>query len=71
MTYDANDGNGSFHCDTCPEAIATGESDFKLARIAARREGWKTYKGPDKQWAHSCPSCAAEYILEQQKKGRR
>lgn len=64
MTFDANHGNGSFHCDTCPEAIATGESDFTLALIAARRKGWKTYKGPDQKWAHSCPSCAEDYVRE-------
>lgn len=62
MTYDANGGNGVFHCDTCPEHIETDKDDFTQALIVARRKGWKTYKGPDKQWAHACPACVEDYV---------
>jgi hypothetical protein len=66
MTFKIDHGEGIFHCDTCPSHIeCDGRSDFTGSLIYAKSKGWRTYKGPDKQWAHACPSCTAEYAREQ------
>lgn len=49
------------HCDTCSEHFETDHIDFDQARQAAVLEGWRTYKGPDKEWANSCPSCTEDF----------
>lgn len=58
MTYQQN---GVFSCDECPETIETGEDDFNEAKAAIARAGWRTFMGPDKQWANACPVCVAEF----------
>jgi len=57
MTY----RNGTFQCDTCSDYIETEEEDFDEALRAARAAGWRVYKGPDKEWAHACPSCTSDH----------
>lgn len=57
-----------FHCDTCPEHIETGKEDFTQALIYMKRFGWKTYTGPDNDYAHACPPCVANYVTDQQAK---
>lgn len=50
------------HCDTCSEHLeADGHIDFTAALEFAKSQGWRTYKGPDKEWAHSCPSCTEDF----------
>lgn len=58
MTYQQD---GVFSCDECPETIDTDEADFNEAKAAIERAGWRTFKGPDKQWANACPVCVAEF----------
>jgi hypothetical protein len=53
------------HCDTCPEHIETDHIDFRKALEYANEMGWRAYKGPDKLWAHACPSCTEIYAKEQ------
>lgn len=63
MTMQLDHGAQAFviHCDTCPEALDTEHIDFTEARTAAQAKGWRSYKGPDKEWAHSCPSCTQDF----------
>ncbi len=50
------------HCDTCPEHLeCDGHVDFTAALAFAKEKGWRVYKGPDKEWAHSCPSCTEDF----------
>lgn len=58
MTYQQN---GVFSCDECPETIETDEEDFAAAKAKIEAAGWRTFKGPDKQWAQACPVCVAEF----------
>lgn len=60
MTYNSREV-GVFHCDECPEAIETEEDTFTSAWAAARAKGWRSFKGPDKQWAHVCPACVGDW----------
>lgn len=48
-------------CDTCPEHIETECDDFNEAKAAAKKAGWRTYIGPDKEWADSCPPCVEDF----------
>ncbi len=56
-----HNGKGCFNCDTCSEVIITDGEDFKESLIEAKREGWRTYRGPDGEWAHACPSCTRDF----------
>lgn len=58
--------DGSFSCDSCSDYIATGDKDFHPAWEIARDAGWRAYKGPDKLWAHSCPSCTEDFAKRRQ-----
>ncbi len=58
-------GRGIFHCDECPEHIDTGCFDFTVALAEAKKKGWRTFKGPDGLWAHSCPSCTEDFAKQQ------
>jgi hypothetical protein len=68
MTMQLDSGAQAFvvHCDECPESFDTEHVDFTAALAAAKQNGWRVYKGPDKQWAHACPSCTEDFA-----KGRR
>ena len=57
--------NGVFHCDTCPEHIEPEGGGFSEDFAIAKSKGWRAYMGPDKQWAHSCPSCTEDYVKSQ------
>jgi hypothetical protein len=56
------------HCDSCPEHFETDHVDFAAALAYAKTKGWRAYIGPDKQWAHSCPSCTQTFAQEQRRK---
>jgi hypothetical protein len=56
------------HCDSCPEHIETDHVDFTAALEAAKKVGWRAYKGPDGEWAHSCPACTADFAEDNRKK---
>ena len=58
MTYN---GGGVFHCDECPEHIETDENEFAAARLVLQSKGWRSFIGPDKQWAHACPACVSKF----------
>lgn len=58
MTYQ---GGGHYVCDTCPDDIGTGQDDWEDRRDALQEAGWRTYKGPDGAWAHSCPACVEDF----------
>lgn len=61
--------SGVFHCDECPEHIDTEEPDnFEAATAAMKAAGWRTFKGPDKQWAHSCPLCVSDFAWSQRRR---
>lgn len=61
MSYD----NGVFNCDSCPEANAPDGDTFGEKLTSAKAKGWRAYIGPDKKWAHSCPSCTEDYVKSQ------
>lgn len=61
MTYQQN---GAFSCDECPESIETGEDDFNEAKALITAAGWRTFKGPDGEWAQACPVCVAEFAAK-------
>lgn len=63
MTYQQN---GVFSCDECPETIETDEEDFAAAKAKIEAAGWRTFRGPDKQWAQACPVCVAEFAKGRQ-----
>lgn len=48
-------------CDECPEHLETQCSDFIEAREFAKKQGWRTFKGPDDKWANACPPCTADF----------
>jgi hypothetical protein len=60
-------GNGHYVCDTCPEDIATDEREFEDRQLALKKAGWRTYKGPDGAWAHSCASCVEDFAKDKRK----
>ncbi len=69
MTFVADNGEGVFHCDTCPEHIKCDDcTEFTDSLIFAKRKGWRTYIGPDQKWAAACPVCVADYANEQQQR---
>jgi hypothetical protein len=69
MTFKIEDGEGLFHCDTCPEHIECSDcTDFESSRIFAKEKGWRMYIGPDKKWAASCPVCVADWSAEQKQR---
>jgi hypothetical protein len=49
------------HCDECPESLDTDEDNFAAARVVIAEKGWRTFKGPDKEWANACPACVAVF----------
>lgn len=55
------------HCDTCPDHIETDHIDYTAALDFAKSQGWRAYMGPDKQWAHSCPDCTADFAKEKRR----
>ena len=57
MMLDRQGGNIWFECDTCPETLDTGTSDFDSARNLLRREGWRTSK-VGTEWVHACSNCS-------------
>lgn len=59
MTFHTKES--TFSCDTCPESIDCDDREFQEAKEFAESKGWRTYRGPDKQWAHSCPVCVADF----------
>lgn len=61
MTFEMVSGGGVVACDTCPDVIETGMDNFKDTMIESRKRGWRSYKGPDDEWAHACPSCTENY----------
>jgi hypothetical protein len=48
-------------CDSCPESWDTEHVDWYAALGAAKKEGWRVYVGPDKEYAHSCPACTEDF----------
>lgn len=58
MTYSEP---GIFSCDECPEGVDTRKPEFREAFIEAKRLGWRSFRGPDNEWAHACPDCVSEY----------
>ena len=57
MSFD----RGVFQCDSCPDYLDTDEHDLMVAIVIAKKKGWRAYRGPDQEWAHSCPSCREDY----------
>ena len=51
----------AIHCDECPESFDTEHVDFYEALASAKAQGWRVYIGPDKAFAHSCPSCTEDF----------
>jgi hypothetical protein len=69
MTFRIEHNEGMFFCDSCPEHIeCDGRSDFKGAHIFAKSKGWRTYIGPDKEWAAACPLCVEQHAEDQRRK---
>lgn len=48
-------------CDECPESFDTEEDNFAAAKVVMAEKGWRTFIGPDKQWANACPACVQEF----------
>lgn len=56
MTLSYSKGDIVFSCDSCPDAIEPGTSNFEAARNFLYREGWKAYKIGG-IWLHKCDTC--------------
>lgn len=56
MTLSYCKGDIIFSCDSCPDAIETGTSNFEAARNVLYRQGWKAYKSGE-TWRHRCDTC--------------
>lgn len=54
-------------CDECPEHIETECDDWNEAKAAATAANWRTFKGPDQEWANACPVCVAEFAKSKRK----
>lgn len=67
MTFEMVSGAGVFHCDECPEHIETEADNFNEALAIAKAAGWRTFIGPDKKWAHTCPSCVEKFTKEKRR----
>ena len=62
------DGNAYvIYCDECPEDIETQRSNFDMARAMAAEAGWRTFKGPDGEWANACPACVLTFAHSKRK----
>lgn len=48
-------------CDECPESLDTDEDNFAAARVTIAEKGWRTFMGPDKQFANACPACVKAF----------
>ena len=46
-------------CDFCPEAVDTGETDFRMAVAEIKSQGWQVFKKQG-EWHHRCPACVAK-----------
>lgn len=60
----------TFSCDTCPEVLDTEVTDSRDAFKEMKRAGWRSYKGPDDEWAHACPLCTKQWAKEQKDRNR-
>lgn len=49
-------GDIVFSCDSCPDTLEPGTSNFDSARNALYRASWKAYKIGD-EWRHRCDTC--------------
>jgi hypothetical protein len=67
MTYRREISSSFFDCDSCTDHIEVDETGFDEALEAAKAEGWRAYIGPDKKWAHSCPSCTEDFAKERRR----
>jgi hypothetical protein len=63
MSLSYDHGDIVFSCDSCPEVLPTGTSNFDSARNALKRAHWKAEKnrGTD-EWMHRCPECQRNLI---------
>lgn len=73
MTYDNRDQ--VLHCDECPEHFEIDHKDsmdaddvFKRTMMTSRTAGWRSFKGPDGDYAHACPSCVKVWAENQRRK---
>jgi len=48
-------------CDECPESFDTEQDNFAAARVTVAEKGWRTFRGPDKEWANACPACVQAF----------
>lgn len=65
-------GSYVVHCDECPEVLETETSSkFDAQRLAVDHHGWRTYKGPDDEWAQACPACFELWKKTQRNRGNR
>lgn len=53
-------GEYSVQCDESPDALGPFAS-WRDAKEAADAAGWRTFKGPDDEWANACPACVAAF----------
>jgi hypothetical protein len=56
------------HCDECPESLDTDRDDHQRAVATIRYRGWRTFKGPDGEWANACPACVEHFARQQRTK---
>lgn len=60
MTYEPPN---ILRCDECSDGVfeADGARDLTRTLMEAKTKGWRSFKGPDDEWAHACPSCVADF----------
>ena len=74
MTYDNRDQTLS--CDECPEQFELDhkerdpDDNFKRTMMESKAAGWRSFRGPDNEWAHACPSCVAAWAKRKNNNGR-
>lgn len=53
------------HCDECPESLDTEADGYHRAVAVTRERGWRTFRGPDGEWANACPACVQKFATQQ------
>ena len=59
-----------YECDSCAEALETGEGSFAEANIALREAEWKSRKRGE-IWFHYCDGCEPNERKEIEAEGQR
>lgn len=54
---DKQHGKYVFECDSCDAVFDSGTSDFDLAQLKRKENGWVARKNDGGAWEHCCEDC--------------